>query len=43
MEDLSTEIHQRNIFNHTLRVRGEEKGTANVSSNSGSLNSHFQN
>lgn len=36
MEDLSADMHQHNIFNHTLRLRGEKKGTVNVSSNSGS-------
>lgn len=43
MEDLNTEINPHRIFDHTLRVRGEEKGTANVSWNSGSLSSKFQN
>lgn len=29
-------MHQHSIFNHTLRLKGEKKGTANVTSNSGS-------
>lgn len=36
MQDLSADMHQHSIFNHTLRLKGEKKGTANVTSNSGS-------
>lgn len=36
MEDLSADMYQHSIFNHTLRLRGEKKGRANVTSNTGS-------